>query len=196
LGIGDSSLFRVSDFVTRVFLIQVFMSHAAGHPHHPRSPVNYFRLATWILGLILLLVVIFAVAGEFNQIDQRESPTVERLMSQWRSAGLGVGLILPTADPLGASVASEADVDGLPVIVYQFDPLDPKQLQTLEKIKAAGTVVYDGQKTPVLVNGPFVLAHFQDHPDKDVLVRTFQGFGTFEGIEAEQKLDMPPEKKP
>ena len=163
--------------------------------HHTPSQ-KFFRVATWLLGLVVMFVVIFVVAKEFNTVEVREDRTIEKLMAQWKAAGLPVGLILPAADPLGAMRAAEADIDGTPVLVYQFDPFDAAQVKTLDKIKAEGSLMHDGQKTPALVNGPFVLAAYQGHPDIDLIVQTFQGFGTFEGIAAEQKLEMPPQNKP
>ncbi len=51
-----------------------------------------------------------------------------------------------------------------------------------------------GQKTKILVNGPFVLANYENHPDKAAIVEGFNDFGTFEGVEAERKLETPPSK--
>jgi hypothetical protein len=165
------------------------MSHAH---NHRKSSQTFFRLATWLLGFIVMAVVILVVAKQFNTVEVREDRTVQNLMNQWKAAGLPVGLILPADDALGAAQANEADIDGMPVLVYQFNPFDATQLKTLDKIKAEGSIMHDGQKTPAMVNGPFVLAGYEGHPDKDLIVQTFQGFGTFEGIQAEQKLDMPP----
>jgi hypothetical protein len=165
------------------------MSHA---PNHHKSSQRFFGLATWVLGFVVMAVVIFVVAQEFGTVEQRETRTVEKLMAQWKAAGLPVGIILPAADPLGAMQANEADIDGTPVLVYQFDPFKAAQVKTLDKIKADGFIMHDGQKTPAMVNGPFVLAGYEGHPYKDRIVQTFQGFGTFEGIEAEQKLETPP----
>ncbi len=159
---------------------------------HRTHTQKLFRVATWLLGLLVLVAIIFVVAQEFNTVEKREDRTVENLMGQWKNAGLPVGQILPAADPLGAMRAAEADIDGTPVLVYQFDPFDATQVKMLDKIKAEGSIMHDGQKTPILVNGPFILAGYEKHPDKDLIVKTFQGFGTFEGIEAERKLETPP----
>ena len=134
-----------------------------------------------------MLGVYFVFANQFKSVETLEDPTIERLMSQWKAAGLAVGAIYPAADPLGAARAAEADVNGKPVTVYQFDPLNAAQLKTLDKIKAEGTVVIDGKKVSALVNGPFVLARYEDHPDKETLIKTFQGFGTFEGDQGRAK---------
>lgn len=166
---------------------------AESNDHHTPTQ-KFFRVATWVLGLAILVIVIFVVTQQLGEVEQHEDRTIENLVGQWKSAGLSVGNIRPTADPLGAMRAGEVDVDGKPVIVYQFDPLNPAQLKARDKIKADGTVVIDGRKTPALVNGPFVLARYEGHPDQNVLVETFQAFGTFEGIKAEQKLDMPAAK--
>jgi hypothetical protein len=163
------------------------------HPNdHHTSTQKFFRVATWLLGFVVLVVVILVVAKQFHTVEVREDRTIENLMGQWKNSGLPVGLILPADNPLGAMRAAEADIDGTPVLVYQFDPFDAMQIKTLDKIKVEGSIMHDGQKTSVLVNGPFVLADYAEHPDKDAIVKTFQGFGTFEGIEAERKLEMPP----
>jgi hypothetical protein len=165
------------------------MPHASEH----RTPAqNFFRIATWGLGFAILVTVILVVVQQFNSVELSENRTIENLMGQWKNAGLPVGELLPAADPYGAERAAEADIDGTPVIVYQFDPFNAAQLQTLDKIKAEGSIMHDGRKTAALVNGPFVLAGYEGHPDNEMIVQTFQGFSTFEGIKAEQKLGMPP----
>jgi hypothetical protein len=161
--------------------------------HHTVTQKS-FRVVTWLLGVVVLAGVIYAVWQQFGSVERREDRTIAKLMGQWKTAGLPTGLLLPADDPLGAMQAAEADIDGTPVLVYQFDPLDPAQLQTLDKIKADGFIMHDGQKTSILVNGPFVLANYENHPDKFEIIETFKGFGTYEGLEAERKLDMPPPK--
>ena len=165
------------------------MPHASGHRAYSQK---FFRIATWVLGLVVMVAVIFVVAQEFGTVEVREDRTIEKLMGQWKDVGLDVGLILPAADPLGAMRAADVDIGGTPVLVYQFDPFDATQVKTLDKIKAEGSIMHDGRKTPAVVNGPFVLAGYEGHPNNEQIVRTFQGFGTFEGIQSEQKLETPP----
>ena len=158
---------------------------------HHTSTQKSFRVVTWLLGLVVLVGVIYAVAQQLGSVEQREDRTIEKLMGEWKRSGLPTGLILP-ADKMGAMDAAECDIDGNSVLVYQFDPFDPAQVKTLDKIKAEGSIMHDGQKTPIIVNGPFVLAGYENHPDKAEIIEAFKNFGTFEGIEAERKLETPP----
>lgn len=154
-----------------------------------RSSGPVFRIITWLLGALLLLAIIAIVAMQFGDVEAREDRTVADLLSQWRGAGLSVGPPGDLPDKQGAVVAVQAEVDDDPVNIYQFDPDDPAQFRRLEQIRADHALVEQGKKTPALVNGPFVLTDFGGHKNQEILVKTFQGFGTFEGIQTDVKLD-------
>jgi hypothetical protein len=154
----------------------------------PRS--DLFRIATWFVGVALLAALIVIVAGEFGEVEQNEDVSIEGLLEQMRTAGLPVGKVAPLADSLGAARAVEVQVAGSPVHLYHFNALDPTQFATLEKIRTRHSVDEAGGTVPALANGSFVLTRYEKNPQQEDLVNNFKGFGTFEGIDIERKIEQ------
>jgi hypothetical protein len=157
--------------------------------HHQPRTGGAFRIFTWLIGLAVLIGVIVVVAQQFGEVEQRETPTIEGLVGQWKNAGLKVGSLEPLTDTVGAKRAAAVDVNGTRVHVYHFNVDDPKQLEALEEIRSTKLANEDGKQVPAIANGSFVMTHAQGHHDEDAIVHEFSGYGTFEGIKKEVEID-------
>jgi hypothetical protein len=153
-----------------------------------RTTNSAFRLATWLLGAILLAAVIAVVGRQFLFVEQQETRTLDDLVGQLRNAGLQVVPLEPLSDTAGAQHAARVTVDGAPVELFHYDVNQPDQLKRLREIRAAGKMQRDGKAAPVLVNDAFVMAGSQENPRRELLEREFRGFGDFEGIKEQRKV--------
>ena len=68
----------------------------------PQQTKTAFRIATWLLGAILLIAVAVVVSREFLFVEHQDIRTLEDLLGQLHNGGLKVGPLEPLADSEGA----------------------------------------------------------------------------------------------
>lgn len=144
--------------------------------HVEQRSSSVFRIATWTLGVLLVIVIAGVVISQFTSVFSQQHGRIEELIAHLRRGGLTVRSVEEMDETLGAQRRVRLSVDAQMFEILQFDMSNVEQAARLDQIRQSGTMEIDGSPQPVEVNGNFVLAGYADHPDRDRLARTFHGF--------------------
>jgi hypothetical protein len=139
---------------------------------------SWFRLATWGVGVLLLLVVVGVVMQQFGNVASLQHRTIDELITHLRTGGLSVGTPTEMSDTLGAERRVQVMIDDRQTDLLQFDMSDKAQEARVQQIRKDKTMLVDDISRPAVVNGRFVLVDQPGEPVNDKLVSSFTDFGT------------------
>jgi hypothetical protein len=103
--------------------------------------------------------------------------TLTDLVAHFKGKGLEVGEVYKESMGwLGASESYWIKIGGDRVVIGKYDLTDSSEAVLAAELRKNGYISVLGTKRPTRVNGPFVLAFYNEHPQKQAILDAFNSF--------------------
>ena len=128
-----------------------------------------------ILQLFFLAVIALLAGG--CSISKNNDRSFWDIIKHFETCGLHVKSVNPlTTVQVKAAAAFAFTIGDRQVGVYKFDSNNEKHKEKLLRVDETGYFYVIGIRYKAVRNGSYVLIDFEQHPDKDEIVKAFETF--------------------
>jgi uncharacterized protein YecT (DUF1311 family) len=136
--------------------------------------------------LIGILLVVFTLSGCGK--DEPDTRTIDSLIEHFKQSGLMMsGRSSKLADVIGATEGAGIEIAGRDVEVFRYDVAKESQKLTLAKIAKEKSISIFSIVAPAKINGGFVMISYDEHPEKEKIIKAFESWSATSAQPSEAK---------